>query len=103
MLMGLREVHYEVRLFAVRSDGDVVPLDAASGPWPAEHVLLHPSGRFLYVSYVAYYEDSPIGLDVYSIDPEGRLDLIQTLEDGGGAMAVTQPPQVGASTGPAAE
>jgi hypothetical protein len=84
-------LQHEVRLFAMGADGGLAPLDTVTGPWGVTDLLFHPLGRFLYVSYVAYYEDSPIGLDVYSIDPEGHLALIQTLEDGGGAMAVTLP------------
>jgi hypothetical protein len=83
------ELQHEVRLFAMGGDGSLAPLDTAAGRWGVKDLLFHPSGRSLYASYVAYYEDSPIGLDVYSIDEQGRLELIQTLEDGGGTMAVT--------------
>jgi hypothetical protein len=95
-MTGGRYLQHEVRLFAMGADGGLALLDTVTGPWGVRELLFHPLGRLLYVSYVAYYEESPIGLDVYSIDPEGRLELIQTLEDGGGALAVTLP-QDGAS------
>jgi hypothetical protein len=97
MSMHLLLDHHEIRLLEMSADGDLVPLDAVTGSWSTKALLFHPSGRFLYVSYAAYYEDRPVGLSVYAIDAQGRLALVQTLEDGGGhGMAVTIP-QVRAS------
>ncbi len=84
---------YEVRLFAMSDDGDLEPLDTVE-PGYAWQLLFHPSGRFLYVSHAAFYEGSPVDLTVYSIDPQGHLEVLQTLEDGGGTMAVTSPAAV---------
>ena len=83
---------YEVRLFALSDDGDPEPLDTITGSGWARHLLFHPSGRFLYLSHGAFYADSPDNLTVYSIDSQGHLAAVQTLDDGGGAMAVTLPP-----------
>jgi hypothetical protein len=80
---------YEVRLFAMSHDGDLEPLERITGPGWVRHLLFHPSGRFLYVSHAATSSGTPARLTVYSIDPQGRLEVVQTLEDGGGAMAVT--------------
>jgi hypothetical protein len=91
------QTKYEVRLFAMSEDGHVEHLDTVE-PGYARHLLFHPSGRFLYVSQAAYESAvSPEKLIIYSISPQGRLEAGQTLEGGGGAMAVTRPPQVRAS------
>ena len=90
---------YEIRLFAMR-DGDLQPLDTVESEC-AKRMLFHPSGRFLYVSHAGYCSSNPPeSLSVYSIDAQGHLEFVETVENGGGAMAVTTPPQVRASTGP---
>jgi 6-phosphogluconolactonase (cycloisomerase 2 family) len=90
---------YEIGLFAMR-DGDLQPLDTIESEC-ARRMLFHPSGRFLYVSHAGYrWGDPPESLFVYSIDAQGHLEFVETVENGGGAMAVTTPPQVRASTGP---
>ncbi|HSD67550.1 MAG TPA: hypothetical protein VLF95_12650 [Vicinamibacteria bacterium] len=95
----LYRTKYEVRLFAVR-DGDLQPLDTVEvTPMYVRYLLFHPSGRFLYMSHGLYggpTEDSPDSLTVCSIDAAGHLAAVQTLEGGGGAMAVTLPPAGGA-------
>jgi hypothetical protein len=89
---------YEIGLFAMR-DGDLQPLDAVESEC-AKRMLFHPSGRFLYVSHAGYcWGNPPESLSVYSIDAQGHLEFVETVENGGGAMAVTTPPQVRASTG----
>jgi hypothetical protein len=90
---------YEVRLFVMRDGGTLELLDTVE-PGYAQQFVFHPSGRFLYVSHSAGPYGSTPSLTVYSIDPQGRLDFVETVQDGGGAMAVTLPPQVRAGTGP---
>jgi hypothetical protein len=94
------QTKYEVRLFAMRDDGGLEHLDTVE-PGFAWEGLFHPSGRFLYVSRAA---DIGIGLApkliVYAIDTQGHLELVETVEGGGGTVAVTLPPQPRASTGP---
>jgi hypothetical protein len=85
---------HEIRLFAMRLDGDLQWLDTVEGGGWAEQLLFHSSGRALYVSHVAGYRSSPASLTVYPIDAQGHLEAAQTLEDGGGAMAVTSPAAV---------
>jgi hypothetical protein len=92
---------YEIGLFAMR-DGDLQPLDTVESEC-AKRMLFHPSGRFLYVSHAGYLwsnPNPPESLSVYSIDAQGHLGFVEMLEGAGGAMAVTTPPQVRASTGP---
>jgi hypothetical protein len=85
------QTKYEVRLFAMNADGDLAPLDTIE-PGYARRLLFHPSGRFLYASHAPNRSGSPDSLTVYSIDPQGHLEVVQTLEGGGGgAMAVTLP------------
>lgn len=95
---------YEVRLFAMSDDGALQMLDATTGPGWARHLLLHPSGRFLYLSLApsrgSFSLDS---LLVCSIDAQGHLGEVETLAGGGGTMAVTMPPQVRARAGPGAD
>ena len=67
--------------------GDLRPLDSFTGPGWARHLLFHPSGRFLYVSHAEAYADPKPNLTVYSIDAQGRLEVVESLEQGGGAMA----------------
>jgi hypothetical protein len=87
---------YEIRLFAMSDAGDLQPLDSVTGAGYARRMLFHPSGRFLYVSLLAFAgaewpPGAPETLNVYSIDPQGQLELVQVVERGGGAMAVTVP------------
>jgi hypothetical protein len=92
---------WEVRLFAMGEHGDLELLDTVE-PGFAWEGLFHPSGRFLYVSRAADMDtELPPKMVVYSIDPQGHLEVVETVEDGGGVMAVTLPPEVRASTGPA--
>jgi hypothetical protein len=79
-----------VRVFAMSDDGGLEPLDTVE-PGYTRWMLFHPSGRFLYVSHGSSSADSPLGLTVYSIDADGHLAVLQTLEGGGGTMAVTLP------------
>ena len=81
---------YEVRLFAMSDDGGLEPLDTVE-PGYARQLLFHPSGRFLYVSHAPSPSGSTVGLTVYSIDAQGHLGVVQTLEGDGGNMAVTSP------------
>jgi 6-phosphogluconolactonase (cycloisomerase 2 family) len=95
---------YEVRLFAMSDDGGLPMLDATTGPGWARHLLFHPSGRFLYLSLAP--SPGSFSLDslwVYSIDAQGHLGEVETLEGGGGTMAVTLPPQVRASAAPGSD
>jgi hypothetical protein len=80
---------YEIRLSAMGQDGDLEPLETIAGPGWVRHLLFHPSGRFFYVSHAATYSGSPASLDVYAIDAQGHLEVVQKVEDGGGTMAVT--------------
>jgi hypothetical protein len=48
-----------------------------------------------YVSHGSSYSASPPALTVCSIDMEGRLEVVQTLQGGGGRMAVTLATAVG--------
>ena len=41
------------------------------------------------MSHAEAYADPKPNLTVYSIDAQGRLEVIQSLEQGGGAMAVS--------------
>jgi hypothetical protein len=91
---------YEIRLFAMGEHGDLELLDTVE-PGFEWKGLFHPSGKFLYVSEVAYESAQPQKLTVYSIDPHGHLAVIETVEGGGGTMAVTLAPQVRATTGSA--
>jgi 6-phosphogluconolactonase (cycloisomerase 2 family) len=104
MRMDTPTGQYEVRLFVMGHDGALQMLDAATGTGWVRHLLFHPSGRFLYVSHAKAPGSASLdSLSVYTIDPAGHLGAVETLADGGGGMAVTQPPRVGASTGPAAD
>jgi len=97
------QTKYEVRLFAMRDDGTLELVDTVE-PGFAWEGLFHPSGRFLYVSRAPFEGAGlPPKMVVYSIDPQGHLEVVETVEDGGGAMAVTLPPQARASTGPATD
>jgi hypothetical protein len=96
------QTKYEVRLFAMGDDGHLEQLDTVE-PGFEWKGLFHPSGRFLYVSQVVYPSAEPQKLIVYSIGPQGHLEVVVTVEDGGGAMAVTLPPQARATTGPATD
>jgi hypothetical protein len=96
------QTKYEVRLFAMGADGALQPLDAGE-PGYARQLLFHPSGRFLYVAHAAGPSGSTPSLTAYSIERQGRLAVVGTVEGGGGAMAVTLPPQVRASSGPATD
>lgn len=81
-----------LRLFAMRGSGDLTPLDSVQSE--SGRPLFHPSGRFLYASREPNAwsaPGSPGRLTVYSIGPDGHLTAVQTLEDGGGTMAVTTP------------
>jgi hypothetical protein len=80
---------YEIRLFAMSDDGNLALLDSVTGPGYAERLLFHPSGRFLYVSNSSSPGASLASLNVYAIDAQGHLALVQSVPDGGGAMAVT--------------
>jgi hypothetical protein len=84
---------YEVRVFAMSDDGGLEPLDTVE-PGYARQLLFHPSGRFLYVSHAKSSSSSTVDLTVYSIDSQGHLAAVQTLDGGGGAMAVTSPAAV---------
>jgi hypothetical protein len=93
---------YEFRLFAMSNRGDLELLDTVE-PGYAQQLLFHPSGRFLYASHAAGPYGSTPSLTAYSIDPQGHLGVVATVEGGGGAMVVTVPPQVRASAGPATD
>jgi hypothetical protein len=80
---------YEIRLSAMGPDGDLKPLQTIAGPGWVRHLLFHPSGRFFYVSHAATNSGSPASLTIHAIDAQGHPALVQTLEDGGGTMAVT--------------
>jgi hypothetical protein len=95
------QTRYEVRLFAMGDDGDLELLDIVE-PGFGWKGLFHPSGRFLYVSQVAYPSTEPEELTVYAIDSQGHLGVVETVENGGGSIAVTLP-QARASTGPATD
>ena len=90
---------YEVRLFAMSDDGGLEPLDTVE-PGYARQLLFHPSGRFLYVSHAPSSSSSLVGLTVYSIDAQGHLGVVQALDGGGGAMAVTSPTVAASAPGP---
>jgi len=85
------QTKYEVRLFAMSGDGGLELLDTVE-PGYVKTMLFHSSGRFLYVCHAGTWIAPPDSLMVYSIDAQGHLEVVQTLEDGGGtAMAVTLP------------
>ncbi len=72
-------------------DGNLALLDTVTGPGYAARLLFHPSGRFLYVSNSSSPGVSLASLNVYTIDAQGHLALVQSVENGGGAMAATLP------------
>ena len=93
----------QVGLFAMSDDGDLEPLDTVESEC-AMRMLFHPSGRFLYVSHsgncwpdLPGWRRLPESLSLYSIDAQGHLGLVETLEGAGGLMAITTP-AVAAST-----
>ena len=102
MRMGTAAMRpYEVRLFALGDAGALEPLDTVAPGYPRQ-LLFHPSGRFLYASHAASPAASSGSLTVYSIDSLGHLAVVETVPDGGGAMAVTLPP-ARASAGPSTD
>jgi hypothetical protein len=86
--MGLRtwtgrDYRSELRVFSMNSEGDLRQTYAQEVPDYIEKLLFHPSGRSLYtVDHIG-------GLRVYTIGPEGRLELAMHIEHGGGSMAIT--------------
>jgi hypothetical protein len=86
--MGLRtwtgrEYRSALRIFSMNHEGDLRQMYAEDLPDYIEKLLFHPSGRSLYTV------DRIAGLRVYTIDPEGRIELAMNIEHGGGSMAIT--------------
>jgi hypothetical protein len=86
--MGLRtwtgrDYRSELRVFSMNSEGALRQTYAQDVPDHIEKLLFHPSGRSLYtVDHIG-------GLRVYTIGPEGRLELAMHIEHAGGSMAIT--------------
>jgi hypothetical protein len=75
----------ELRVYSMNSDGALQLRGSADLMRDVQQVVFHPSGRFLYVSDTA---DTLLG---YAIGPDGRLDLVETIDHAGGGMAITTP------------
>jgi 6-phosphogluconolactonase (cycloisomerase 2 family) len=76
----------ELRLFAPAGEGQLRLLDAFRISPSSDGLLFHPSGRFLYVS--AYPSRS---LYAFSISADGRLEMIQQIEEAEGRLAWSSP------------
>lgn len=82
---------HAIRLLAMSEAGDLTLLDSVETTYPRQ-LLFHPSGRFLYLAGDSSWTGgAPGSLTVYAIDTNGHLALVQTLEAGGGTLAVTAP------------
>jgi hypothetical protein len=81
-----KTTRHELRLFSMNASGDLQLRDSEDLLREVRKLLFHPSGRFLYVSDTA---DTLLG---YAIGPEGRLELVESIDHAGGGMAITLPP-----------
>jgi hypothetical protein len=80
-----KATRYELRLFSMDPDGQLRLLDSEDLRHEVRRLLFHPSGRFLYVS------DTDETLFGYALGPEGRLELIETIDQVGESTAITLP------------
>jgi hypothetical protein len=75
---------YQLLLFTMSPDGDLHPQDTLETAAENNWLVFHPSGRFLYAN-------AGSTLEVFSVEPEGRLALVESLDRAAGLMAVTTP------------
>jgi hypothetical protein len=77
-----RPARHELRLYAIRSDGDLQLQDTVETAAAVGQVLFHPEGRFLFAGVGT-------ALWAYSIGPAGHLTKVEDLPAAAGRMAVT--------------
>jgi hypothetical protein len=95
---GAKE-HAELRVFAMSAAGDLQLLDSEKlsdewvpGNWwvPGNRQLLfHPSRRLLYVVNDDEYRSEEGWLGGYTVGADGRLELVESIDNAGGQMAIS--------------
>jgi hypothetical protein len=73
----------ELRVFSMNGDGDLRPVYTEELPDRVAGLLFHPSGHFLYTV------DDASRLRAYTVDSDGRLELMMSIDHAGGSMAIT--------------
>jgi hypothetical protein len=73
----------ELRVFSMNGDGDLRPVYTEELPDRVAALLFHPSGR------VVYNVDYASRLRAYTVDSDGRLELMMSIDHAGGSMAIT--------------